>query len=38
MLPRMFGSMGNPAAANLFNIILSACLEGHEGTRLQVVA
>jgi hypothetical protein len=27
---------GNPAAANLFNI--TACLQEHEGVRLQVVA
>jgi hypothetical protein len=32
----MFGPRGNPAAANLFNII--ACLQEHEGVRLQVVA
>jgi DNA-binding phage protein len=32
----MFGPKGNPTAANLFNII--ACLQEHEGVRLQVVA
>lgn len=35
-LHRMFGPKGNPTAANLFNII--ACLQEHEGVRLQVVA
>lgn len=35
-LHQMFGPKGNPAAANLFNII--ACLQEHEGVRLQVVA
>jgi hypothetical protein len=29
------GAPGNPTAANLFNII--ACLQEHEGVRLQVV-
>jgi hypothetical protein len=33
---QMFGPKGNPTAANLFNII--ACLQEHEGVRLQVVA
>ena len=32
----MFGPKGNPAAANLFNIM--ACLQEHEEIRLQVVA
>ena len=32
----IFGPRGNPTAANLFNII--ACLQEHEGVRLQVVA
>jgi hypothetical protein len=32
----MFGPKGNPTAMNLFNII--ACLQEHEGVRLQVVA
>jgi hypothetical protein len=32
----MFGPKGNPTAANLFSII--ACLQEHEGVRLQVVA
>ena len=32
----MFGPRGNPTAANLFNII--ACLQEHEGVRVQVVA
>lgn len=32
----LFGAKGNPAAANLFKII--ACLQEHEGVRLQVVA
>jgi len=32
----MLGPNGNPTAANLFNII--ACLQEHEGVRLQVVA
>jgi hypothetical protein len=32
----MFGPKGNPTAANLFNII--ACLQAHEGVRLQVLA
>jgi prephenate dehydrogenase len=31
----MFGPKGNPTAANLFNII--ACLQEHEGVRVQVV-
>ncbi|MGB7984826.1 MAG: transcriptional regulator [Terracidiphilus sp.] len=35
-LHQMFGPKGNPTAANLFNII--ACLQKHEGVRLQVVA
>ena len=35
-LHQMFGPKGNPTAANLFNII--ACLQEHEGVRLQVVA
>src|ERR1035438_20668 len=35
-LHQMFGPKGNPTAANLFNII--ACLQEHEGGRLQVVA
>jgi hypothetical protein len=30
----MVGPEGNPTAANLFNII--ACLQEHEGVRLQV--
>lgn len=34
-LHQMFGPKGNPTAANLFNII--ACLQEHEGVRLQVV-
>ncbi len=32
----MFGPNGNPTAANLFHIV--ACLQEHEGVRLQVVA
>jgi hypothetical protein len=32
----MFGPKGNPTAAKLFNII--ACLQEHEGVRLQVMA
>ena len=32
----IFGPKGNPTAANLFKII--ACLQQHEGVRLQVVA
>jgi hypothetical protein len=35
-LDQMFGPEGNPATANLFKII--ACLQEHEGVRLQVVA
>jgi len=35
-LHKMFGPKGNPTAMNLFNII--ACLQEHEGVRLQVVA
>jgi len=35
-LHQMFGPRGNPTATNLFNII--ACLQEHEGVRLQVVA
>jgi DNA-binding phage protein len=35
-LHQMFGPKGNPTAANLFKII--ACLQQHEGVRLQVVA
>jgi DNA-binding phage protein len=35
-LHQMFGPKGNPTATNLFNII--ACLQEHEGVRLQVVA
>jgi hypothetical protein len=35
-LHQMFGPKGNPTAANLFNAI--ACLQEHEGVRLQVVA
>jgi len=35
-LHRMFGSKGNPIATSPFNII--ACLQEHEGVRLQVVA
>src|SRR5438270_13033541 len=35
-LHQMFGPKGNPTAANLFKII--ACLQEHEGVRLQVVA
>jgi DNA-binding phage protein len=35
-LHQMFGPKGNPTAANLFHII--ACLQEHEGVRLQVVA
>jgi DNA-binding phage protein len=35
-LYRMFGPKGNPTATNLFNII--ACLQEHEGVRLQVMA
>jgi hypothetical protein len=35
-LHQMFDPKGNPTAANLFNII--ACLQEHEGARLQVVA
>jgi DNA-binding phage protein len=35
-LHQMFGPKGNPTAAKLFNII--ACLQEHEGVRLQVVA
>jgi DNA-binding phage protein len=35
-LHQMFGPRGNPTAANLFKII--ACLQEHEGVRLQVVA
>jgi DNA-binding phage protein len=35
-LHQIFGPKGNPTAANLFNII--ACLQEHEGVRLQVVA
>jgi DNA-binding phage protein len=35
-LHQMFGLKGNPTAANLFKII--ACLQEHEGVRLQVVA
>jgi|ERR1017187_10114104 DNA-binding phage protein len=34
-LHQMFGPKGNPTAAHLFNII--ACLQEHEGVRLQVV-
>jgi DNA-binding phage protein len=34
-LHQMFGPRGNPTAANLFKII--ACLQEHEGVRLQVV-
>jgi len=30
------GPKGNPTAANLFNVV--ACLQEHEGVRLQVVA
>ncbi len=33
---QMFGPKVNPTAAKLFNII--ACLQEHEGVRLQVVA
>lgn len=33
-LRQMSGPKGNPAAANLFNIV--ACLQDHEGVRLQV--
>jgi hypothetical protein len=32
----VFRPKGNPTATNLFNII--ACLQEHEGVRLQVVA
>jgi DNA-binding phage protein len=35
-LHQMFGPKGNPTATNLFKII--ACLQEHEGVRLQVVA
>ena len=35
-LHQMFGPKGNPTATNLFNII--ACLQEHEGVKLQVVA
>ena len=35
-LHQMFGPKGNPTAANLFNVV--ACLQEHEGVRLQVVA
>lgn len=35
-LHQMFGPKGNPTAAKLFAII--ACLQEHEGVRLQVVA
>ncbi len=35
-LHQMFGPRGNPTASNLFKII--ACLQEHEGVRLQVVA
>jgi DNA-binding phage protein len=35
-LHQMFGPKGNPTASNLFKII--ACLQEHEGVRLQVVA
>jgi DNA-binding phage protein len=35
-LPPMFGPQGNPTAANLFNVV--ACLQEHEGVKLQVVA
>ena len=35
-LHQMFGPKGNPTAANLSSII--ACLQEHEGVRLQVVA
>ena len=35
-LHEIFGPRDNPTAANLFNII--ACLQEHEGVRLQVVA
>jgi DNA-binding phage protein len=35
-LHQMFGPKGNPTASNLFKII--ACLQEHEGFRLQVVA
>jgi DNA-binding phage protein len=35
-LHQMFGPRGNPTATNLFKII--ACLQEHEGVRLQVVA
>jgi DNA-binding phage protein len=35
-LHQMFGPRGNPTAANRFKII--ACLQQHEGVRLQVVA
>jgi hypothetical protein len=32
----MFGTKGNPAAVNLFNVV--AALQEHEGVRLSVVA
>lgn len=35
-LHQMFGPRGNPTASNLFKII--ACLQQHEGVRVQVVA
>jgi DNA-binding phage protein len=35
-LHQMFGPKGNPTATNLSNIL--ACLQAHEGVRLQVVA
>ena len=35
-LHQMLGPNGNPTASNLFNII--ACLQEHEGVKLQVVA
>lgn len=35
-LHQMFGPRGNPTAVNLCNVI--ACLQQHEGVRLQVVA
>jgi DNA-binding phage protein len=34
-LHQMFGPKDNPTASNLFKII--ACLQEHEGVRLQVV-
>lgn len=35
-LHQMFGPKGNPTTAHLFKVI--ACLQEHEGVRLQVVA